>query len=148
MNFIFKRSAVKSRATNFLESEVSPVVLRLRPQKIQTPPAPQQKRIDERFRVNLSVRWNGYFEQQRGNVADISAGGCYILTAGEVSVMELIEVNIQLAAHVWARLWGQVVYHNEDIGFALRFVNNGSHEGLTLLSRLIEDVCEGPAQPL
>lgn len=82
--------------------------------------------------MNLESRWCGYFEQQYGNVCDLSIGGCFILTSGEVMPMELIEIEIELTTDRWLRLWGQVAYFVTDIGFGVCFtgVDEETHDSI------------------
>ena len=88
--------------------------------------------------VNLNVRWDGNFDQREGTVTDISTGGCFVLTAGEVSPMELIEIEIEFPTEGGrVRLWGQVMYFIEEIGFGLRFAGIND-EQFALLKRVIE----------
>lgn len=95
-------------------------------------------RSAERVLVNLHARWDGNFDQREGTITDISTGGCFVLTAGEVSPMELVEVEIELPTEGrWVRLWGQVMYFVEEIGFGLRFAGIND-EQLALLKRVIE----------
>jgi hypothetical protein len=99
----------------------------------------ENRRIAERVRVNLNARWQGCFDQQEGSVADISTSGCFILTSGEVTPMELIDLEIQLPTERWIRLFGQVIYHIEDMGFGLRFAVGGDDNNeLKLLTHFIE----------
>lgn len=103
----------------------------------------QNRRVAERVRVNLNARWQGCFDEQEGCVADISTSGCFILTSGEVTPMELIDLEIQLPTERWIRLFGQVIYHIEDMGFGLRFtVGDGGNDELKLLTNFIEYALE------
>jgi hypothetical protein len=102
----------------------------------------REQRTAERVQVNLRARWEANFDQREGQVSDISTGGCFVLTAGEVSPMELIELEIELPTGRWLRLWGQVMYYAEEIGFGLRFTGVGDKE-LELLTSLIKQTDNG-----
>ena len=95
------------------------------------------RRKAERVQVDLKARWEANFEQQTGNVSDISTTGCFILTAGDVSPMELTSIEIQLPTGRWIRLWGQVIYTAEEIGFAVRFAGVGDTE-MEMLKNFID----------
>ena len=88
----------------------------------------RNQRTAERVQVNLRARWDANFDRREGSVSDISTGGCFVLTAGEVTPMELIELEIELPTGRWLRLWGQVMYYAEEIGFGLRFTGVGDAE--------------------
>ena len=65
--------------------------------------------------------------QGRGAVCDLSLTGCFVLSGGEVSVGELVRLEIHFPKEI-SLLWGEVVYRVEEIGFALRFAFEGEHE--------------------
>jgi hypothetical protein len=59
--------------------------------------------------------------QGRGSVCDLSSGGCFVLTGGELSAKELVRLELILDDQI-VTVWGYVVYHVQEMGFALRFV--------------------------
>lgn len=59
--------------------------------------------------------------QGRGSVCDLSAGGCFVLTGGDVSAKELVRLELVLEDQIVVA-WGYVVYHIFEMGFAVRFV--------------------------
>ena len=95
-----------------------------------------QERVSERIRLNLPARWQSLLTQDRGSVCDLSASGCFLLTAGEVKAAELVRLEIDFGNHpVFA--WGKVVYRVADMGFALRFIFSEENERRAL-TKLIE----------
>jgi len=98
----------------------------------------QERRTAERVRLNLRTRWEALTTQGRGAVTDLSPSGCFVLTGGEVSVGELIRMDISFPEEI-VSVWGQVVYAVAEIGFALRF-NFGSVEEQVALNRLLESL--------
>jgi hypothetical protein len=96
----------------------------------------QERRTAERVRLNLRTRWEALTTQGRGAVSDLSPNGCFVLTGGEVTVGELIRLEIGFSQEI-VPVWGQIVYKVSEIGFALRF-NFGSEEEQHALNRLIE----------
>ena len=80
----------------------------------------QERRTAERVRLNLNVRWEGLMTQGRGAVSDLSATGCFVLSGGQVTNGELIQLQIDFPRDVGI-VWGRVVYSVAEIGFALRF---------------------------
>ena len=87
----------------------------------------QERRTTERFRTNLSVRWEGLMSQGRGAICDLSSGGCFVLTGGEVLAGELIRLEIHSSDRI-DLVWGQVVYAIAEMGFALRFAFSRGEE--------------------
>jgi hypothetical protein len=99
----------------------------------------QERRRSERVRANLPVRWVGAFAEHEGTIGDISINGCFILSDGDVKIGELISLEIDLPRVLRLQLWGNVVNHAEEIGFALRF-KDLTVTDQTLLTRLLEYV--------
>ena len=97
----------------------------------------KELRTAERVQVDLRARWEANFDDREGSVADISTGGCFILTGGEVTPLELTRVAIELPTGGWIRLRGQIVYTVEEIGFAIRFAGAGDTE-MGMLKNLID----------
>jgi hypothetical protein len=90
--------------------------------------SPAERRKEERVRVNLKARWEGVFEQKEGDIVDVSASGCFILTAHEVKLGELIRLEIEPSVVVW----GEVIYQIEEMGFALKFTAETGEAGQQL----------------
>lgn len=87
----------------------------------------QERRTAERIRINLKARWEGLISQGRGAICDLSSAGCFVLTGGEVTVGELVRLEIQFPNQI-ALVWGRVVYAVAEMGFALRFAFSGDSE--------------------
>ena len=81
----------------------------------------QERRTAPRLRTNISARWETLKSQGRGAVCDLSSGGCFVLTGGEVSAKELVRFELILDEQIIS-VWGHVVYQVRDMGFAVRFV--------------------------
>lgn len=84
----------------------------------------QERRTAERFRTNLNARWEALAAQGRGSVCDFSSTGCFVLTGGEVKPRDLIRLEL-IADDQITVLWGFVVYHVPEMGFAIRFAITG-----------------------
>jgi hypothetical protein len=87
----------------------------------------QERRQAERIRLNLPARWQSLLTQDRGSVCDLSASGCFVLTAGEVKAAELVRLEIDFGNHL-VFAWGKVVYRVAEMGFALRFIFSEENE--------------------
>lgn len=96
----------------------------------------QERRQAERIRLNLPARWQSLLTQDRGSVCDLSASGCFLLSAGEVKAAELVRLEIDFGSHL-VFAWGKVVYRVAEMGFALQFIFSEENERRAL-TKLIE----------
>jgi PilZ domain len=67
------------------------------------------------------VHWETLTAQGSGSVSDLSSSGCFVLSGGEVTVGELMRMEL-ISSDGIAGLWGNVVYAINEMGFAVRFV--------------------------
>lgn len=82
----------------------------------------RDRRSAERFNVNIDVEWEGLVGRKSGTINDISVLGCFILCTGDVEDGENVKVFFPLTDGRKVQLWGEVVNHVFEIGFALRFI--------------------------
>ena len=80
----------------------------------------QERRQAERIRLNLPARWQSLLTQDRGGICDLSASGCFVLTAGEVKAGELVRLEIDFGNHL-VFAWGKVVYRRHGLCVAINF---------------------------
>ena len=62
----------------------------------------------------------GKYEARTG---DLSMGGCFIDTIGQVTVGEAIDFKLRLPAGEWIELRGEVTYQYPNMGFGVRFTD-------------------------
>lgn len=62
-----------------------------------------------------------------GAICDLSSAGCFVLTGGEVTVGELVRLEIHFPERI-DLVWGGVVYAIAEMGFALRFTFTNDRE--------------------
>ena len=105
----------------------------------------KERRGSRRISTNLTARWDIPIPPQEGKIIDLSIGGCFILTAGRVSVNKLSRVD-QTSAHEAIlievhlphgerlELRAEIVYKVERVGFAARFVGLTAQEEQSLQS--------------
>ena len=105
----------------------------------------KERRSAPRARVNLPARWEGVLSRETATVTDISRNGCFVLSGGKVEKKELIWLEIQLPDRDPVHVWGEVVDHASEIGFAVRF-NSASSEDEALLATFLEAVFAGGAK--
>lgn len=81
----------------------------------------EDRRDDQRVPTNLIARWDGLSGAAESRVEDISLGGCFVNTKGQVQVGEIVSLEIQLESGKWLRLRGEVVSYQPGIGFGVVF---------------------------
>ncbi len=81
-----------------------------------------ERRVVERLAVNIEIEWEGSNGRKQGTISDISRQGCFVLCSGEVEDGENVKVFLPLADGMKVQIWGAVVNHIYEIGFAVRFI--------------------------
>jgi PilZ domain len=81
----------------------------------------KERRSNNRVKLSLQVTWEGVLTILKGEVVDLSTTGCFILTNDQVTVGELIRLEIQQPREGVLYLWAEVVYRMSEIGFGVRF---------------------------
>ena len=81
-----------------------------------------ERRRQPRASVMLEIRWEDLSGRYNARITDISVGGCYIESIGQVTVGQQIRFDIHLPAKNWVPFQGDVVYRHPNLGFGVRFV--------------------------
>ena len=102
----------------------------------------KDRRSAPRARVKLSARWEGVLSRENATVTDLSRSGCFVLSAGNVEVKELVWLEIQLTDKQSVNFWAEVVNEASEIGFALKF-NSSSPEDEAALAEFLEKIFQG-----
>ena len=100
-----------------------------------------ERRSKPRLSVSLDAVWDGETGRQTGRVKDLSEGGCYLDTVGEVMKGEIVAFRILLPDDDWLYLEGEVKHHRPGFGFGVQFVdlNEEQTEKLLMLLRLAKE---------
>ena len=97
-----------------------------------------ERRLSERYKVNIRARWEGARTRREGVVTDISTAGCFILTEDlGVEKRELVRIELLLPGGV-VTLWGHVIYKADEIGFGVCFAPNMPEEERRKLEFLVK----------
>jgi PilZ domain len=97
-----------------------------------------ERRLTERFKVNIRARWEGSRAGRDGTVTDISTAGCFVLTEDMgVEKRELVKIELLLPGGR-ITLLGQVIYKADEIGFGVRFAPNIPEEERRRLEFLVK----------
>ena len=96
-----------------------------------------ERRLTQRYKVNIPARWEGPRTRRAGTVTDISTAGCFVLTEDiGVERRELVKIELVLPGGV-ITLWGYVIYKADEIGFGVRFAPNIPEEERRRLEFLV-----------
>jgi hypothetical protein len=100
-----------------------------------------ERRSKPRLNVSLDAVWDGDAGRQSARVTDLSEGGCYLDTVGEVLKGEIVAFRILLPDDDWLYLEGEVKHHRPGFGFGVQFVdlNDEQTEKLLILLRLAKE---------
>lgn len=106
------------------------------------------RRSKPRLSVSLNAVWDSSTEVHSALITDLSEGGCYLDSVGEVNEGEIVGFRILLPDEDWLYLEGEVRHHSAN-GFGVQFVdlNKEQTEKLQWLLRLAKEA--GPdADPM
>jgi len=105
------------------------------------------RRSKPRLSVQLDAVWHGEEERHSARITDLSEGGCYLDTVGEVMAGEIVAFRVLLPDDDWLYLEGEVRHHSHGRGFGVQFVdlNEEQTEKLLLLLKLAREA--GPEAP-
>lgn len=106
-----------------------------------------ERRSKPRLSVRLDAVWEGGDERHSARVTDLSDGGCYLDTVGEVMSGEIVAFRVLLPDGDWLYLEGEVKHHRHKLGFGVKFVdlNEEQSEKLQFLLRIAKEA--GPEGP-
>ena len=80
-------------------------------------------------------------------ITDLSEGGCYLDTVGDVMGGEIVAFRVLLPDDDWLYLEGEVRHHHHGMGFGVQFVdlNEEQSEKLLVLLQIAREA--GPEAP-
>lgn len=93
-----------------------------------------ERRSGHRWDVSLDAVWDGKSGNYTARITDLSDGGCYVDSLGDVNMGELVNLKLQLPNGEWLELSGEVAHHTPPVGFGLRFLNLSDQQLETLRS--------------
>jgi hypothetical protein len=97
-----------------------------------------ERRSKPRLGVSLDAVWKG---RHPARVTDLSEGGCYLDTVGEVMTGEIVAFRILLPDGDWLYLEGEIRHHRHGFGFGVQFVdvNDDQMEKLRWMLRIAHE---------
>src|ERR1044072_94760 len=94
------------------------------------------RRSKPRLSVHLDAVWDGGEERHSARITDLSEGGCYLDTVGEVLGGEIVAFLVLLPDDDWLYLEGEVRHHRHGMGFGIQFVDLNEEQMENLLRLL------------
>ncbi len=90
-----------------------------------------EQRITDRTFVRhllMAACFEGSAGRFDGIVSDLSAGGCFVLTAGRAISGAVLEGRVLIPTGRWVKIKGEVIYTSKGKGFGLCFVGLSDNE--------------------
>ncbi len=94
------------------------------------------RRKQPRLRVSLDAMWDSSTEAHSARVSNLSEGGCYLDSVGDVRHGEIVGFRILLPDDDWLYLEGEVRHHTPGVGFGVQFVDMNEEQTEKLNSLL------------
>ena len=81
------------------------------------------RRSKPRLSINLDAVWERTGDAPSARITNVSEGGCFLDTVGEVRQGEIVAFRILMPDDDWLYLEGEVRHHLAGIGFGVQFVD-------------------------
>jgi PilZ domain len=106
------------------------------------------RRTKQRLSVSLNAMWDNSKEAHSARITNLSEGGCFLDSVGEVRRGEMVGFRVLLPDDDWLYLEGEVRHHSSE-GFGVQFVEL-NEEQTEKLQRLLRIAHEGgpDAEPM
>jgi hypothetical protein len=104
-----------------------------------------ERRERPRLRVSLDAMWDSSTEAHSARVTDLSEGGCFLDSVGEVREGEIVGFRVLLPDDDWLYLEGEVKHYTAGRGFGVKFIelNEEQTERLHWLLQLAKEAGPG-----
>ena len=99
-----------------------------------------ERRAHQRIATKLTVVWEGLLTNNYALMTDVSPGGCYINSAGRVSLDEQLRVDTILLSRAHLQLEGSVAHREWPLGFGLRFASLTGEKASLILQVIGEGI--------
>ena len=93
-----------------------------------------ERRSRKRWDVSLDAAWDGKSGNYTARITDLSDGGCYVDSLGDVTMGEVVHLELQLPGGGLLELTGEVAHHTPPVGFGVRFLELSEDQLRTLRS--------------
>ena len=107
------------------------------------------RRSKPRLRVSLDAMWDSSTEAHSARVTDLSEGGCFLDSVGEVRLGEIVGFRILLPDDDWLYLEGEVRHYSAGSGFGVQFVELNEEQTDKLLGLIKSAITsDGESSPI
>jgi PilZ domain-containing protein len=105
----------------------------------------EDRREKPRFRLSLDAMWDSSTQAHSARITDLSEGGCFLDSVGEVRTGEIVGFRVLMPDEDWLYLEGEVRHYTAGRGFGVKFVdlNEDQTEKLHWLLKIAQEA--GPA---
>ena len=99
------------------------------------------RRQKPRLSVSLDAEWDGTTGRHSARVTNLSEGGCYMDTVGEVLRGEMVGFRVLLPDGDWLYLEGEVRHYSAGLGFGVQFaeLDEDQEQKIDLVIRLAKE---------
>jgi PilZ domain len=106
------------------------------------------RRSKPRLSISLDAVWEHSGQAPAARITNVSEGGCFLDTVGEVRQGEIVAFRILMPDEDWLYLEGEVRHHIQGVGFGVQFVdlNEEQQEKVQQLIRMAKEA--GPENRL
>ena len=105
-----------------------------------------ERRAKPRLSVSLDAVWDDDAQRHPARVTDLSEGGCYLDTVGEVMTGEMVAFRVLLPDGDWLYLEGEVRHHrhgfeeqHEKLQWLLRIGREAGPDAAVISADLVEE---------
>jgi hypothetical protein len=97
----------------------------------------RERRGIDRYPIEIDIEWEGSKGRQTGTLSDISLGGCFVLSSGDIEDGDRVRIFIPVGEGMKVQFDGKVANHVYEIGFAVIFDPTSAAQR-DLLTQLIQ----------
>ena len=80
-----------------------------------------ERRTAQRYRVSFDAVWADDSNLHEATVVELSMSGCLLVSDEVAPQGALVRVELKLPVSGQITLWGNVIYQDEGLGFAIQF---------------------------
>jgi hypothetical protein len=104
-----------------------------------------ERREKPRLSVSLDAMWDSSTEAHSARVTDLSEGGCFLDSVGEVRDGEIVGFRVLMPDDEWLYLEGEVRHYTAGRGFGVKFVELNEEQTERLIWLLKIAQAAGPS---
>jgi hypothetical protein len=87
------------------------------------------RRSKPRLSISLDAVWERTNDAQKARLTNLSEGGCFMDTVGEVRQGEIVGFRVLMPDEDWLYLEGEVRHYIKGIGFGVQFTELNEDQG-------------------